>query len=187
MRRTVPSCKRSASIELPQRCRRVPPKCTVAAEKLARRRRFREAAHNPGGRSFKSCRDRLLAEEQLGRDLRIGLAVHDEPSDLELTFGQRFKANPVGSAWPRAPVDPVTELPQVTLRLIPIADCSASLERAGGVLQLGCGAVTLVGLGEREAGQLPHRAASTGAPASSAMAADASAWSAARAGSPAWS
>ncbi len=31
-RATVSSYKRSASIGLPQRCRRVPPKCTVAAE-----------------------------------------------------------------------------------------------------------------------------------------------------------
>jgi len=32
MRRTVSTCKRSASIGLPPRCHRVPPKCTVAAE-----------------------------------------------------------------------------------------------------------------------------------------------------------
>jgi len=32
MRRTVSSCKRSASTGLPQRCHRVPPKCTAAAE-----------------------------------------------------------------------------------------------------------------------------------------------------------
>jgi hypothetical protein len=92
----------------------------------------------------------LLAQEQLGRDLRIGLAVYDKPSELELTFGQRFKANPIGCARSRAPVDPVAEPAQLTFRLIPVAECPAALERSGGVLQLGCGAVTLVGLGKRE-------------------------------------
>ena len=35
--------------------------------------------------------DRLLAEEQLGGDLGIRLAVDDEPSDLELASSQRFE------------------------------------------------------------------------------------------------
>ena len=50
------ACKRSASIGVPQRCHRVPPKCTVAAEtgsEPAFRRNMAacvytiEAAHNP--------------------------------------------------------------------------------------------------------------------------------------------
>jgi len=56
MRRTVSSCKRSASTGLPQRCHRVPPKCTAAAEtgsesafrrNTAERVYTIEAAHNP--------------------------------------------------------------------------------------------------------------------------------------------
>ena len=97
--------------------------------------------------------DRLLAEEQLGRDLRIGLAVGDEPCELELTLGQRFEPSPVGTSWPRAAVDAIAELAQLAFRLIPVAERSTFLEVAGRALQLGRGAVTLAGLGEREARQ----------------------------------
>ncbi len=43
--------------------------------------------------------DRLQAEEQLGGDLGVGPAVHDQPRHLELALGQRSRA-PLPSALP---------------------------------------------------------------------------------------
>jgi hypothetical protein len=38
--------------------------------------------------------DGLLAERQLARDLAVGLAVDDEPGDLQLPLGQGTDASP---------------------------------------------------------------------------------------------
>src|SRR6516164_5429640 len=46
--------------------------------------------------------DGLLAQEQLRGDLRVGLAVDDEPRHLEFAAGQRLDACPVGLARPGA-------------------------------------------------------------------------------------
>ena len=56
--------------------------------------------------------DGLLAQEQFRGDLRVGLAVDDEPRHLEFASGQRLDACPVGLARPRAPVGTMAELSQ---------------------------------------------------------------------------
>ena len=99
--------------------------------------------------------DRLRAEEELGRDFGIGLAVGDEPCELELTRGQGLESSPVGASRPRAAVDAIAEPAQLAFRLISVADRSALLEDAGRASKLGRGAITLAGFGERGAG---HRA-----------------------------
>src|SRR5947207_14417073 len=60
---------------------------------------------------------RLLAEEQLGGDLRIRLSIDDQPRDLQLTRGQSFEPGRAGSATGCSAVDPVAELAQLALGL----------------------------------------------------------------------
>ena len=100
--------------------------------------------------------DRLLAEEQLRGDLGIRLAVDNEPCHLELAFGQRLDAGPVGLARPRATVDAMAKLSQLLFRFVPVAQRAARLERAGRALQLGGGTVTLAGFGEGAARERPR-------------------------------
>jgi hypothetical protein len=49
--------------------------------------------------------DRLRAEEELGSDLRIGLAVDHESCDLEFSFGERVDAGAVALARAGASVN----------------------------------------------------------------------------------
>src|SRR3954447_21337190 len=128
--------------------------------------------------------DGLLAEEQLVRDLRVGLAVDHEHGELELAFGQRLERRPGRTAPRRALLNAMPELPQLSLRLAAVARSSGLPEVVGGTSELGYGALTVTRLGERAARKRRDSAPSTGAPASSAAAADASARSAARSGSP---
>src|SRR5262249_12025269 len=95
--------------------------------------------------------DGLLAQEQLRGDLRVGLAVDDEPGHLELASGQRPDASPVGGAWPGAPVDVMPELSQLPLRALPVAPRAASVERRRRALKLGHGTRLFAGFGERAA------------------------------------
>ena len=50
--------------------------------------------------------DRLRAQEQLARDLAVGLAVDDQPGDLELTRGEGRDAGLIGVARSRSAMDP---------------------------------------------------------------------------------
>lgn len=54
--------------------------------------------------------DGLLAEEQLGSDLGIGLAVDDEPRDLRLAPGERADTNRGPRAWAGSTMDMPAEL-----------------------------------------------------------------------------
>src|SRR4029079_9686205 len=91
---------------------------------------------------------RLLAEEELRRDLEIGLAVDDEPCHLEFPFGQRVDARPVSPACPRAPMRAVAELPQLSLRALSIAQRAARVERRCCALELRHGTVAPAGPGQ---------------------------------------
>jgi hypothetical protein len=63
---------------------------------------------------------RLLAEEELGGDLGVGLAVDDEPRELELALGER--ADPAEPVSVRRPaVDALAELAQLLFCLRPVA------------------------------------------------------------------
>jgi len=53
--------------------------------------------------------DGLLAQEQFRGDLRVGLAVGDEPRDLVVAFSQGLDAGCAGLARPGAPVDVMSE------------------------------------------------------------------------------
>jgi hypothetical protein len=48
--------------------------------------------------------DRLEAEEELGGDLGVRLAIDDKRGDLALALGQRVQTGAVGAAVARAPV-----------------------------------------------------------------------------------
>src|SRR4051794_33561323 len=65
--------------------------------------------------------DRLGAEEEFGGDLRVRLAVDDEPCDLEFALGERFDARRICLAGACAPVDRASELPQLPLGLQSVA------------------------------------------------------------------
>src|SRR3954469_21302568 len=65
--------------------------------------------------------DRLGAEEELGGDLRIGLAVDDESCDLELAFGERVDAGSVCFARACAPMKRASELPELSFGLQSVA------------------------------------------------------------------
>src|SRR3954469_8355087 len=95
--------------------------------------------------------DGLLAEEQLVRDLRVGLAVDHEHGELELAFGQRLERRPGRPARPRALLNAMPELPQLPLRLAAVARSSGLPEVVGGTSELGYGALTVTRLGERAA------------------------------------
>src|SRR5512146_335771 len=71
--------------------------------------------------------DGLLAQEQFRGDLRVGLAVDDEPGHLELASCQRLDGCPVGLAWPGAPVGTMAELSQLSLRALAVAPGTASV------------------------------------------------------------
>ena len=89
---------------------------------------------------------RLLAEEQLGGDLRIRLSIDDQPRDLQLTRGQSFEPGRAGSATGCSAVDPVAELAQLALGLGTPPQCAARFERCGRVLQLRNSSIVLAGL-----------------------------------------
>ena len=101
------------------------------------------------------CLDCLLAEVQLGGYLGIGLAVDDEPRDLQFASGQGLDAGCAGLSWPGAPVDAMAELSQLPFRLVAIAPRAAGVELGGGALKLRHGALGLAGSGERAAGRYP--------------------------------
>ena len=75
--------------------------------------------------------NRLRAQEELGRDLRIGLAVDDESCDLELALGERVDAGRVSLAWLGAPVDRASELPELPFGLQSVTVRAEGLERCG--------------------------------------------------------
>src|ERR671918_2633903 len=51
--------------------------------------------------------DSLRAKEQLACDLAVGLAVDDQPGDLELTRGEGRDASLIGVARSRSAMDPL--------------------------------------------------------------------------------
>jgi hypothetical protein len=61
---------------------------------------------------------RLLAEEQLSRDLGVRLPVDDQARDLQLARCQSLEAGHAGFAGSRAVMDPVAELAQLALGLV---------------------------------------------------------------------
>src|SRR3954447_395084 len=91
------------------------------------------------------CLDGLVAEEQLARDLRVGLAVDHEHGELELALGQRLERRPGGPAPPRAPLDAMPELAQLPLRLAAVTEGAALPEVVGGAPELDRGAGTVAG------------------------------------------
>ena len=95
--------------------------------------------------------DCLPAEEQLRSDLSVGLAVDDEACDLEFAFGQRLDAGRVGLARLGAPVDVVSEFPQLAFSLVAVAQGAAGVERGSGTLKFRYATVGLPALGERAA------------------------------------
>src|SRR3954465_7223896 len=80
--------------------------------------------------------DRLLAEEQLGRDLGVRLSVDDQARDLQLTRGQSFKPGRAVFARCCPAVDAVAELAQLALGLCTPAESAACLKCCCRVLQL---------------------------------------------------
>src|SRR5579863_5082100 len=97
--------------------------------------------------------DGLLAEEQLLRDLRIGLAVEHEHGELELASGQRLERRSGGPARPRALLDSMAELAKLPLRLATVAEGASLPEVVGRTPKLGCGAVTVARPHERASGE----------------------------------
>src|SRR5215469_6034650 len=95
--------------------------------------------------------DCLQAQEQLRRDLRVGLAVDDEPRHLEFASGQRLDACPAGLARPRAPVGTMAELSQLSLRALAVAPRTAHAESCRRALKFGHGMIPFAGFGERPA------------------------------------
>ncbi len=65
--------------------------------------------------------DRLLAEVELAGDLGVGLALDDEPRDLELAFGQRLEAGAVARARAGAAVDAPPEPAELAFGLVAVA------------------------------------------------------------------
>src|SRR5262249_9405421 len=97
--------------------------------------------------------DRLLAQEQLGRDLGVRLALDDEAGHLELALGERLDARPVPPAGAGAPMRTVAELPKLPLGLVAVAQRAAGVQRRCRALELRHGTGFLAGLGERPAGE----------------------------------
>src|SRR5262249_42784544 len=78
----------------------------------------------------------LLAQEQFCGDLRVGLAVGDEPRGLRLAFGQRFGASSVGRAWPGAPVDVICESSQLAFCMVAVSERAEGAQCRCGELEL---------------------------------------------------
>ena len=101
--------------------------------------------------------DRLLANDQLGGDLAVRPAVHDEPCHLKLALRQRLDAGRVALARTRATVDVVAERSQLRFRVVAVPQRAAGVEVRRGALQVSDGTVALAGLGEHPAGQRTRR------------------------------
>jgi hypothetical protein len=82
-------------------------------------------------------------------NFRVGLAVNYEPRDLLFAFCQYLDANAFGGAGPRASVDVMAEASQFTLCRGAVSERAAGVRLGSGVLQFGCRALGLTGLGER--------------------------------------
>src|SRR6516165_1796693 len=95
--------------------------------------------------------DGFLAQVQFRGDLRVGLAVDDEPCYLQFTSGEGLDACPVGLAWLGAPVGTLAELSQFSLRALAVAPRAAGVERCRRALKFGYGAIPFAGFGERSA------------------------------------
>src|SRR4051794_3481847 len=97
--------------------------------------------------------DGLRAEEQRARDLPVGLAVDDEPRDLELACGERSDAGEVRAAAARAPVDALAELAELLLDACPLPDRAEHVEGVRRAAELRRRPVRLAGLGQRTPGE----------------------------------
>jgi len=64
--------------------------------------------------------DRLLAEEELRRDLTVRLVIANELGDLELPLGESFDSIPLRAGRPAPPVVPLAEPAQLALGLVAI-------------------------------------------------------------------
>lgn len=80
--------------------------------------------------------DRLQAEEQLPGDLGIGLALHDEPCNLQLAFGERLKAHGVTPARACAPVGAMSQPAELAVRFVAVAHGAACVKRGVAALKL---------------------------------------------------
>ena len=101
---------------------------------------------------------RLLAEEQLGGDLGIRLAVDDQSRDLEFARGERRQA--VTGRVMTAPPAMVTsaESPQLPLCLVAVPEGAARVEHLGRGGEVLGGTVVLACRRERAAGEDPGAA-----------------------------
>ena len=98
--------------------------------------------------------DRLRAQEQLGRDLRIGLTVAHQAGDLELA--SRERVDPIAAvprSPPRPPVRPKAEAAELALGGVALCRRAARLEFRGRALELGGRVLTVAGLAQRASRQ----------------------------------
>src|SRR5262245_6706910 len=100
--------------------------------------------------------DGLLAEEQLGRDLGVRLAVDDEAGELKLSVGERLDAAPVGVPGAGAPMRAAAELSQFSLGAVPVAHGAAGLESCRRAPKLVHRAIALADIRQRSAGKRPR-------------------------------
>src|SRR4051794_10955253 len=97
--------------------------------------------------------DGLDAEEQLGGDLGVGLAVDDEPCHLELALRERLEAAAIRHAGSRAAMDVVALLSQLAFRGVAVARRAAVVERGGRACERGRSPGDVAGLRERAPGK----------------------------------
>ena len=125
--------------------------------------------------------DGLLAEEEAGRDLSVGIAIDDQPGDLELTLAQRLHPELVCRARSRGAMDPATELAQLTLCGGLVTRTAERRERSSRRLQLRRTEIALARRHQSAPGERSEIGRSKTQPASSSASAEACAWAAAAA------
>src|SRR4051812_9322978 len=97
--------------------------------------------------------DGLRAEEELARDLAVGLAPDDHPGDLELARRECRKTHTLRRRRLRPAVDALAEPAQLALRLRAVAHRSARAELVRGAAEQIHRALALPTGGEGAAGQ----------------------------------
>ena len=100
--------------------------------------------------------DGLLAEDERSRDLGVGLAVDDEPGDVEFARGQRVHSFAVGVAREGPAAEALPQLPQFMLGLFQIATGRARSELSGSLLQRSNGELGLTGRRPRSSRECPR-------------------------------
>jgi len=100
--------------------------------------------------------DGFLAQEQFRGDLRVGLAVDDEPCHLEFAIGQRFDASSAGGARACTAMNVPTELSKLAFCLVPVSERAEGVECRRGELEFAGGTVAVACLGERASREFPR-------------------------------